>query len=463
MKPVLLVDFGSTYTKLTAVDVDEAKILGTSRHYTTVETDINEGFEIALAELSEKLGIDHFEERYACSSAAGGLKMCASGFVPSLTSKAAKMAALGAGAKVIKTYEYELTASDIKEIDALSPDIFLLTGGTNGGNKSCILHNAEMLAQCSSEFPILISGNRSAADQCAEILKDKEIYITENVMPELNTLNLDPVKDKIRDIFLNNIIKAKGLSKTKELIHDILIPTPVAMMEAMKLFSQGTVKNAGLGDLMAVDLGGATTDVYSMADGVPDDEHTILKGFVEPYAKRTVEGDVGMRYSAHALIEQLDLERLVDDHHPFEVDEIIEFVEKIPEDYGQIPDNEQTQAYDHFLAYQAIRVSVDRHVGRLEEAYTMTGRAFIQSGKDLREVSAMIFTGGALVHAKDPLSLLPAVIYEPQHPEILKPKQPKLFVDQKYILSAMGLLSKHYPEVALKIMKEELVDYGYSK
>ncbi len=100
MKPVLLTDFGSTYTKLTAVDLDAERVLGTASAYTTVQTDVNEGFDKARARLEEKTGKLDFSEAYACSSAAGGLRMMVSGLVPELTMEAARMASLGAGAKV---------------------------------------------------------------------------------------------------------------------------------------------------------------------------------------------------------------------------------------------------------------------------------------------------------------------------------------------------------------------------
>ena len=101
MKPVLLIDFGSTYTKLTAVDVDSETLLGTAASYTTVQTDINDGLSKGLALLEEKTGKIDYAETYACSSAAGGLRMVTSGLVPELTGEAAKLASLGAGAKVV--------------------------------------------------------------------------------------------------------------------------------------------------------------------------------------------------------------------------------------------------------------------------------------------------------------------------------------------------------------------------
>ena len=134
MKPVLLIDFGSTYTKLTAVDVEGEQILGTAASYTTVQTDINDGLRNGLKLLEEKTGKLDYVETYACSSAAGGLRMVSSGLVPELTSEAAKLASLGAGAKVVGLYSFQMTEEDMEEIQALKPDIFLLVGGTDGGN-----------------------------------------------------------------------------------------------------------------------------------------------------------------------------------------------------------------------------------------------------------------------------------------------------------------------------------------
>ena len=108
MKPILCIDFGSTYTKVVGVDIDEPKILGRTQSFTTVKEDINIGLEKAIAKLSNITGIEEWPVRLACSSAAGGLKMIAIGLVPQLTMEAAKRAALSAGAKILKTYSYEL-------------------------------------------------------------------------------------------------------------------------------------------------------------------------------------------------------------------------------------------------------------------------------------------------------------------------------------------------------------------
>ena len=118
MNAYLLLDFGSTYTKLTAVDIDNEEILATAKDITTIENDIMIGFNKAYDSLMKQLeGKDvNFVKKLACSSAAGGLKMVAIGLVPDLTAEAAKRAALGAGARVIKVYSYELTRDEIREI-----------------------------------------------------------------------------------------------------------------------------------------------------------------------------------------------------------------------------------------------------------------------------------------------------------------------------------------------------------
>ena len=161
----------------------------------------------------------------------------ASGLVPELTAQAAREASLGAGAKVLKTYSFQLTEDDAEEIAALKPDIFLLVGGTDGGNTECILHNAQVLAEVGGEFPIVVAGNRTASRQCQRILEGREVHLCENVMPRFGVLNIEPAQKAIREVFLRRIVKAKGLSKTDSLLSGILMPTPSAVMRAMELLS----------------------------------------------------------------------------------------------------------------------------------------------------------------------------------------------------------------------------------
>lgn len=461
MKPVLLIDFGSTYTKVTAVDLDGECLIGTADSYTTVQTDVNDGLDNALKKLFEKTGPIEFEARYACSSAAGGLRMITSGLVPELTAEAARQASLGAGAKVLKVYSFQLTEDDIHEILEINPDIFLLVGGTDGGNSECILHNARMLANADFSFPVVIAGNRSVARECERILSGHEVHVCENVMPRFGVLNIDPTRKKIREIFLNRIIQAKGLSRAASLISGILMPTPSAVMKAIHLLAQGCEGEIGIGDLIAVDVGGATTDIYSMSDGMPTSPNTVFKGLPEPYAKRTVEGDIGMRYSIHGIVEAVGIRRVselsgIPENRAQElIDMLSEHTDIVPE-----PDTE-LERLDYALASLAIETAVTRHAGSMEETYTLMGLTFVQTGKDLRSVRQVIVTGGSLIHTARTGEIAAHALYSNATPMSLRPMQAEIRIDRRYILAAMGLLSEYHPQIALRIMKKELENDGY--
>ncbi len=463
MKPILLIDFGSTYTKLTAVDVEGETLLGTAAAYTTVQTDINDGLEAARKILEQKTGKLTYAASYACSSAAGGLRMITSGLVPELTGEAARLASLGAGAKVVGVYAFQLTEDDLEDIRAAKPDIFLLVGGTDGGNTACILHNAAMLAKLKPEFPIVIAGNRTAARQCQRILEGREVYLCPNVMPKFGVLDIEPTQKQIREIFLNRIIQAKGLSKATQLLSDIMMPTPSAVLAAMELLAGGCEGEPGIGELVAVDVGGATTDVYSIADGMPEHMNTVYKGLPEPYAKRTVEGDIGMRYSIQGIVDAAGLET-VSRLSGLTKDRVNQLVEELRENPDRIPEgDEELEAMDFALASCATREAVTRHAGTISETYTMMGQTFVQEGKNLTNVKQIVVTGGSLIHTKHTEEIAANALHDPSQPSSLRPKAASVWVDRTYILAAMGLLSSHYPQTALRIMKKELEYYGHSK
>ena len=463
MKPVLLIDFGSTYTKLTAVDVESETVLGTASAYTTVQTDINDGLTEGLKKLEAITGKISYSETYACSSAAGGLRMITSGLAPELTGEAAKLASLGAGAKVIGIYAFQLTEDDIEEIRDQKPDIFLLVGGTDGGNTECILHNAKMLATLEPRFPIVIAGNRTAARQCQRILEGHEVYVCPNVMPKFGVLQIEPTQKQIREIFLNRIIQAKGLSKATALLSDIMMPTPSAVLQAMNLLAQGSGNEPGIGELVAVDVGGATTDIYSIADGMPEHMNTVYKGLPEPYAKRTVEGDIGMRYSIQGIVDAAGLNRIAALSGLSE-NRVTELVAYLRQNTDRVPNGDpELEALDFALASMAIEEAVRRHAGTIEETYTMMGLTFVQEGKNLTKVKQIVVTGGSLIHTKRTAEIAAHALYSPAQPASLRPKAADVWVDRTYILAAMGLLSSHYPETALRIMKKELEYHGHSE
>lgn len=454
----LTADFGSTYTKLTAIDGSKSEIVGTSTAFTTIETDVMEGYNLALHQLEEKVGKFQYDQLLCCSSAAGGLKMVALGLVPELTAKAAKMAASSAGAKVVKTYAFEISKAEQAEIYDINPDLVLLCGGTDGGNKGVIITNARKLCDIDRSFSVIVAGNKSASYEIDSVFSDseKDYVITENVMPEFNKLNIEPAKQKIKELFISKIVDAKGLNKIQTLTNVEIIPTPLAVLNACELLSKGTCQTEGLGDLMAIDIGGATTDVYSMSAGHPTFDPVMMKGLPEPFSKRTVEGDLGMRYSLKSLTDEIDLDALSEE---IKIDkkDIIEWIEICKTSPNTLAKkNSIHQIIEEGLAKSALKIATERHSGKMESTFTPFGQMFLVTGKDLTEVKLVIGVGGVLVNSNDPANILEGVKADKLNPMILKPKQPKYLLDHKYIFASMGLLSTVDEELALEIMKKEI-------
>ena len=463
MSNVLLIDFGSTYTKLTAVDIEKEEILATGAAYTTVQTDINDGLSEGLKALEQKIGKIKFDACYACSSAAGGLRMVTSGLVPELTGEAAKLASLGAGAKAVGVYAFELTEKDIEEIEKINPDIFLLVGGTDGGNTECIIHNAKMLSSMKPKFPIVLAGNRTAMGECERILSGCEVYTCPNVMPKFGVLQIEPTQKKIREIFLNRIIQAKGLSAVTTILSDIIMPTPSAVLQAMELLANGYEDEDGIGELIAVDVGGATTDVYSIADGMPEHMNTVYKGLPKPYAKRTVEGDIGMRYSIQGIVDAQGIDRICKLSGLTEEKALL-LIENLKKNTEKLPNGDkELEVLDFALASCAIEEAVTRHAGTISETYTMMGKTFVQEGKNLTKVKQIVVTGGSLIHTKRTEEIASHALSSQRNPASLRPISADVWVDRTYILAAMGLLSTKHPKIALRMIKKELEHHGYSK
>ncbi|WP_094604378.1 hypothetical protein SPSIL_016800 [Sporomusa silvacetica DSM 10669] len=459
MNNILLIDFGSTYTKITAVDVDREKVLGTARGITTVETDIMDGLNQALSALFAKTGKLEFSKVLGCSSAAGGLKMIAVGLVPEMTAEAAKRAALGAGAKVLKVFTHELSEYEIEEIEELKPDIILLAGGTDGGNQKVIMHNAEMLAGLKMDVPVVVAGNKSVTPKVVKILSEKitEVRPTENVMPKLDELNIEPARIVIRDIFLKRITVAKGLNRANKMVDRLVMPTPAAVLTASELLSQGGDGEPGLGDLMVMDIGGATTDVYSIAKGDPTASGVSLKGLSEPFGKRTVEGDLGMRYSAGALLRAAGAQ-MIASYAGSSPEEVVAYIAKVEADIDYLPQTDAEDNIEIAMGKACVRLSADRHVGHLETYFTPFGISHVQTGKDLTKVATVIGTGGVIVNHHKPEEILKGIVFDETTPQVLKPQQPEFFIDKDYIMASMGLLGEEYPAVAVRMMKKYIVN-----
>jgi uncharacterized protein (TIGR01319 family) len=461
---LLAIDFGSTNTKAVALDLGAAELLGVAQAPSTVGSDIMIGLRSALEKLKATIGLDPLQADriLACSSAAGGLRVVAVGLVRQLTTKVAVEAALGAGAKIVGTFSYGLNEEEVKSIEKIAPDIILLTGGTDGGDEQTLIQNARALAASGLNSPIIVAGNKKVSPQAKSLLEAGGKYTTvvPNGLPELDQINVEPAREAIREIFMRRIVHAKGLDQAQALVGEIIMPTPMAVLQGARLLADGAEGESGLGDLMVVDVGGATTNIHSISQGYPTRPGVILKGLPEPLAKRTVEGDLGIRYNARVIL-QMAGEKILQEKlalfngSPLRID-LEASTEYLSSHVGFLPQNPEQSLVDIALANTAVDIATRRHAGKIEEVYFPVGRAWVQQGKDLSRIRYIIGTGGILAYGKDPLRVIQAAVYNPQSPESLRPTNPEFWIDKRYILFAIGLLSPTEPQKALKVMKKYL-------
>lgn len=467
MSTYLLIDYGSTYTKVIAVDLEKEIILGRAQAPTTIQTDITIGLNHAYSELARTYGINmkNIQGQYASSSAAGGLKMVAIGLVPELTLEAARRAALGAGAKVVNGYGFEIDEDTVQEIESEQCDIVLLSGGTDGGDKRVITQNARMLADSKINCPIVVAGNRVATGEVKKILKEKGkmVYTAQNVLPSLDVINVEPTQQLVREIFIAHIIKAKGLAKAQDCIGGkAIIPTPKASLQAAALLADGTKDEPGIGSLVVIEIGGATTNIHSVADITPATPQTLIKGLPELRLKRTVEGDLGIRYNARTIYDLAggdNLESILQSLKSPQCSEKIsieQYVKNITNSVDCVPSSNIEFNVDIALAKSAVSIAVERHAGTVRQEYGIQGETMVQYGKNLLEVENIIGTGGVFKYGLHPERILQAALFNPEKPWSLLPKAPKAYIDGDYILYGIGLLAEDFPEQALRIAKKYL-------
>jgi uncharacterized protein (TIGR01319 family) len=465
MRLAIAVDFGSTYTKVVAIDYEKEELLGVTQSPSTVATDMTLGLQNAINQLRGSIQVDELkpDKIVASSSAAGGLNVVAAGLVKGLTTKAAEEAALGAGAKVSSTYAFGLTSEHVKEIEEQSPDLILLTGGTDGGNRECILNNALLLAKSNISAPVIVAGNKLAGREAAEVLQrgGKEAIVVDNVLPELDRLNVEPTRTVIRETFMRQIIHAKGLDKAQEIVGNIIMPTPTAVLMGARLLAEGVEGEDGIGDLVVVDIGGATTDVDSVAHGHSSVSEVVVKGLPDPYLKRTVEGDLGIRYNAETILQKMGKKKVTDriariDGAMLDRIDLGSMTKALSCNVERVPENEEDYCVDIALSCVAAEAAMTRHCGTYEQVYFPTGKVTVQHGKDLTNIHTLIGTGGVFAYGREPRRILQSACFDASNPESLRHRNPELFADDRYILFAVGLFAEFFPGAVLRIMKKHL-------
>lgn len=449
----LVAEIGSTTTVVNAFDNLSSKepiFIGQGHAPTTVlDGDVRLGLQSAINSLKKTLGAPSIEygTLLATSSAAGGLKMTVHGLVPDMTARAAKEAALGAGAVIKLITCGRLRDADLKKIKEINPNIILLAGGVDYGERETALFNAERLLSLYSSrslaAPLIYAGNIENREEIEEIFRAENVrlYITENVYPKIDVLNVGPARKIIQKVFEEHIIHAPGMNHIRDMVDGPIIPTPGAVMEAAEMLY------AKIGDLAVIDVGGATTDVHSVTDGSPEVSRLLISP--EPKAKRTVEGDLGVYLNAWNIIELIGKNTLEA--------ELSLDINNVMAGYTGVPKNAAEAALVERLTIEAAQKAVERHAGRLRTFFGPSGRAAVAEGKDLTAIKFIIGTGGAfarLTRRKELiLRSLPANITG----ELLLPKGNIQFLtDNDYLMASTGVLRRTNNNASLKLLKNSL-------
>jgi uncharacterized protein (TIGR01319 family) len=454
---VALADFGSTYTKVRLVDREEGRLLARAEAPTSIGTDLMEGYAAALGAAKGSLGgAVEIEGELAASSAGGGLRVAAVGLVEDLTAAAARQAALNAGARVGTVVAGSLGDEQLDELQAARPEIVLFAGGTDGGQAELVLENARRLAARKVCENVVVACNAEVAEEAAELLRAAGTVaeVAANVMPELGRLEIESAREAILRLFLEHVIGGKGLSASREFERMVRMPTPEAVLEATRLLSRGTETQPGVGDVIVVDVGGATTDVHSdraVVAASPGIEDPLLP---PPATLRTVEGDLGLRSSAAGVLAADG--RWIEAEGAGGETVIRQSVSIRTEDSAWIPREEGEARLDGLLAISCATHALTRHCGTMLLTRGEGGPpTLVRSGPDLREVTRILGTGGVFAHREDGPSILRRAL-ERRPPRSLAPREPEIGTDGSYVLAAAGLLAAEDREAAMRLLRREL-------
>ena len=450
---VLVAEIGSTTTVVNAfrgLDSDNPEFFAQGQAPTSVlEGDVRIGLNGAIEDLKRKAGIDalEYDEMLATSSAAGGLKMTVHGLVYNMTAKAAKEAALGAGGIIHFVTAGKLRRSDLAKIREIQPNLILLAGGVDFGERDTAIYNAEMLRSMGLKVPVVYAGNVENQEEMKLIFDEESgmpLYNIENVYPKIDELNVEPCRRVIQDAFEDHITRAPGMEHVREMVNGPIIPTPGAVMECTKLLYDC------IGDCIVLDVGGATTDLHSVAED--SDMVARILTAPEPKAKRTVEGDLGVYVNRYKVIESIGEEKFREEMQAMGVD-----ADKTLEHYRAIPKGEDEIKLVERLTKEAVLKAVERHAGQIRYVYGPSGRVTLAEGKDLTQVRHIVGTGGALTRLPHRIELMQSILKDNETGMKLYPGDGVDFlVDNDYIMASLGVLSKTHREGAIKLLERSL-------
>ena len=408
---VACLDVGSTYTKLAVVDVADGRLVGTDAHPTTVESDVLHGVDALLARAGAVSAV------YCCSSAGGGLRLAVVGYEALVSAEAGHRVALSAGARVVHVAAGRLSAAGVRAVRAARPDVVLLVGGTDGGDA-----DVGRLAAARLRIPVVLAGNVEVREEVVAILRERgvPVTVTGNVLPRIGVLDPVPARTAIREVFLRHVIGGKRLSKGSRFARLVRAATPDSVLTGVELLAD-TIR----GDLLVVDVGGATTDVYSAL--VPDGSREVAGTL---WRSRTVEGDLGVRWTVAGLLASARAEKLL----PADAEEPWAGVEGLSVGVEGLPALE--------LAGLASTIAVRRHA---------------RAGKDLRDIATVVASGGVFRHAEraEALRVLEKTMRDHDGGWAL-PRAPRIMVDADYVLAPAGLLAADHRDAAIALLRRHL-------
>lgn len=452
-KLIALVDVGSTYTKAAVVD-RAGKLVARGKVATQLQ-DLAVGMQDALDSAAEGARSGRVDEVLACSSAGGGLRVAVIGLERRLTVESARRAAATAGARIVSAHAGVLGHEALAEISSVAPDVVLLTGGTNGGDRRTISANASGLREFLPDVPVVVAGNEGAYRAVREALgSDQPVSFARNVLPEIGRLDVEDAQQRIRDIFIEHVIGCGRLVSSSPLGRSIRMPTPRAVLEATRVLAVLGRRIDRAQRPVVLDVGGATTDVHSC---LPVDESNRGLGshaVPDQPLTRTVEGDLGVRENAESLLDEALRTGLVETD---EADRLRPAVTLRRQHRKHLPAGRGDATVDDRLAALASALALERHAGKIHVTLSPDGAVLRKTGRDLREMSCLVATGGIFEHSPDPGTIVASAIDLARKHGTLIPQEPEVVVDRSYVLSAAGLLSISRPELARRLLLNELI------
>jgi uncharacterized protein (TIGR01319 family) len=480
---IVATDCGSTTTKAILIEKvgDEYRQTYRGEAPTTVEApfeDVTRGVLNAIAEIEElsgrkildgdtiitpnraaqgdpKTGADIY---ISTSSAGGGLQMMVTGVVQNMTGESAQRCALGAGAIVIDVLasnDGRLPHEKIERIRSLRPDMILMSGGTDGGAVTHVVEMADYVAAAEPRprfgttytLPLVYAGNKNAVDQVKKILgKKTALEVTENIRPVLERENLAPARNKIHDLFLEHVMaQAPGYKKLIEMAGAPIMPTPAAVGLIMETIAKRERLN-----LIGVDIGGATTDVFSVFNGI---------------FNRTVSANLGLSYSISNVLAEAGLANIMR-WVPFTIDEqtLRNRIKNKMVRPTTIPQTLDELQIEHAIAREALRLALIHHrslatglKGVQQERTISDVFEQQQSGQsliDMLKLDLIVGSGGILSHAPRRVQSMLMMVdaYEPLGFTMLS-------VDSIFMMPHLGLLSTIDEKAATDVFVRDCMIY----